>query len=261
MRIGTGLLVYSARRVVARAGFPEDLTEDAEEEIGVRGGETEAADEAADLFVGGGGGATLGDAGGKRFEIAAGAEGVEQRRGDALEIGGGGGGAFLWWRHGAGIASEFVEADGDGLAEIHGAMVLAGGDAEEPVAMAEVFVGEAALFRAEQKGDAAGNKALADQRRGVFEAFDRVLRIAATNGGGADDEVAVRDGFGESLELFGAGEKRRSAHSRACFTESQFVGVYDAKMKEAEVANGTSGSADVERIARVDEDDAQVIEL
>src|SRR6266850_1646144 len=257
----SGLLVYSARRVVGGAGLPEDLAEDAEEEIGVRGGETEAADEAADFFVGGCGGAALWGAGGKRFEIAAGAEGVEQDRGDALEFGGGGRGALFRWRRRMEIASKFVKADGYGLAEVHGAMLFAGGDTEEPVAMAEIFVGEAALFRAEQKGDAAGNKALADQRRGVFEAFDRMLRVAAANGGGADDEVAVRDGFGESLELFGAGEKRRGAHSRACFTESQFVGVYDAKMKEAEVAYGTSGSADVERIARVDKDDAQVIEL
>src|SRR6266850_2527327 len=196
----SGLLVYSARRVVGGAGLPEDLAEDAKEEIGVRGGETEAADEPADFFVGGGGGAALWGAGGRRIIKKDGAEGVEQRRGDALEIGGGGGGAFLWWR-GMRIAGKFIEADGDSLAEVHGAMLFAGGDAEEPVAMAEIFVGEAALFRAEQKGDAAGNKALADQRRGVFEAFDRVLRVAAANGGGADDESAVRDGFGESLEL------------------------------------------------------------
>ncbi len=48
-----------------------------------------------------------------------------------------------------GIASEFVKADGHGLAEVHGAMVFAGGDAQEPLTMAEVFIGEAALFGAE----------------------------------------------------------------------------------------------------------------
>ena len=95
----------------------------------------------------------------------------------------------------------------------------------------------------------------------MFEAFDGVLRVAAAHGGGADDESAVRHGFGNSLELFGASEKRRGAHSGACFTKSQFVGVDDAKMEETEVAHGAGGSANVERIARVDEDDAQVIEL
>jgi hypothetical protein len=32
-------------------------------------------------------------------------------------------------------------------------------------------------------------------------------------------------------------------------------------MKEAKVAHGAGGGANVERIARVDEDDAQIIEL
>jgi len=159
------------------------------------------------------------------------------------------------------IASEFVEADSDGLAEIHGAMVFAGGDAQEPVTMAEVFIGEATLFGAEQESDAAVSEALANQRRSLFEAFDEVLRVTAAHGGGADDESAVRNGFGETLELFGAGEKRRGAHSGACFTKGQFVGIDDAKMEEAEVAHGAGGGANVERIARVDEDDAQVIEL
>jgi len=95
----------------------------------------------------------------------------------------------------------------------------------------------------------------------LLEAFDGVLRIAAAHGGGADDERAVRDSFGNRLELFGAGEKRRGAHSGACFTKGQFVWIHDAKMEEAEVAHGAGGGANIERIARVDEDDAQVIEL
>jgi hypothetical protein len=48
-----------------------------------------------------------------------------------------------------GIASEFVEAHGHGLAEVHGTMLFARGDAKQPVAVAEVFVGEAALFGAD----------------------------------------------------------------------------------------------------------------
>ena len=207
MRIRTGLLVSSTLGIVGGPGFPQDLAEDAEEEFGIRGGEVEAVHEAADFFVGGSGGAALGSASGKRFEIAAGAEGVKQGRSDAFEIGGGCGGAFLGWGRGAGIASEFVEADGDGLAEVHGAMVFTGGDAEEPVAMAEVFVRKAAFFRAEEESYAAGSEALAHERSGLFEAFDGVLRVTAADGGGADDEGAIRDGFGDGLELFGAGEK------------------------------------------------------
>lgn len=86
-------------------------------------------------------------------------------------------------------------------------------------------------------------------------------RVATANGSGTDDEGAVLDGLCESLEFFSASEKRRGAHSGACFPKSQFVGIHDAKMEETEVAHGAGGGANIEGIARVDEDDAQVIEL
>ncbi len=41
--------------------------------------------------------------------------------------------------------------------------------------------------------------------------------------------------------------------------KGQLVGVYYAKMEETEVAHGTGGGADIERIAWADEDDAQAI--
>jgi hypothetical protein len=240
----------------------------------------ETVDEAADFFVGGGGGAALGGGGGRGFQVAAGAECFQEDRGDALEVvarGRGGGavgtrsrslaalGMTRWrtWMTGgeAGAAGEFVEADGDGLAKVHGAMVFAGGDAEEPVAVAEVFVGEAALFGAEEEGDAAGGEALADQRSSLLEALDGVLQFAVADGGGADDEGAVRDGFGEGGEFFGGGEDGGSADGGAGFTKSQFVWIDHAEVEETEVAHGAGGGADVERIARVDEDDAQAVEF
>ena len=109
----------------------------------------ETAYEAANFFISGSCGAAFPSAGGQRFEIAAGDQRVEESCGDALEFGGGGSEAFRRWRRSVGIASEFVETNGDGLAEVHGAMVFAGGDAKEPVTMAEVLVGEAAFFGAE----------------------------------------------------------------------------------------------------------------
>jgi len=81
-----------------------------------------------------------------RSQIAAGAEGVKQERGEALEIGGGGDDKFVPFRDGSGIACEFVEAHGYGLAEVHGAMLFAGGDAQEPVAVAEVFIRKTTLL-------------------------------------------------------------------------------------------------------------------
>jgi hypothetical protein len=100
-----------------------------------------------------------------------------------------------------------------------------------------------------------------DQARSLLKAANRVLRLATAYGGSSDDEVAVRDGLGHGLEFFGAGEQRLRADGGMRFTESQFVRVHHAKMRESEVAHRTSGGADVQRIARLDEDDAQVVEF
>src|ERR1700741_258535 len=164
-------------------------------------------------------------------------------------------------REDLGITRELVEADGHGLAEVHGAMLFACGDAQEPMAVAEVFIRKTALLRTEKKGDGAGRKTFADEGSGSLEAPDGVLQLTEADGGGAHDERAVPDGFGEGFELFGEGEQRRGADCRARFAECQFVGVYDTKLEEAEVAHGAGGGADVERIARGDKNDAQAIEF
>ena len=82
---------------------------------------TEAA-EAADAVVGVGYCAAI--------EEAAGAEGFGEDGGEAFEFGGGGGRVFFQrackFGGGFGVADQFVEADGDGLAEIHRAMLGAG---------------------------------------------------------------------------------------------------------------------------------------
>ncbi len=54
-----------------------------------------------------------------------------------------------------GARSQLVEADGDGLAEVHGGLARVGGNFNEHVAAGKVFAGEAVFFRAEDQGDAA----------------------------------------------------------------------------------------------------------
>jgi len=93
----------------------------------------------------------------------------------------------------------------------------------------------------------------------LIKAVDGVLHLTLADGGGSDDECAILDGFGEGLELFGAGEQRRGANRGARLAKSQLVGVYYAKMEETEVAHSAGGGADIERITRADEDDAQAI--
>ena len=122
------------------------MSKDAECEFGIGSGEVEAADEAPDFFLGGSARAPPLGATWTRFQVATGAKGVEQERGEALEIGGRGGDGLGRMRDGLAIAREFIEAHGYGLADVHGAMFFAGGDAQQPIAVAEVFVGETALL-------------------------------------------------------------------------------------------------------------------
>jgi len=163
---------------------------------------------------------------------------------------------FLRLRNSLGIAREFVEADGYGLAKVHRTMLFARGDAQEPMAMAEVFVRKTTLLGTEKKGDAASSEMLAEWTGGLTEATDRVLRLAAADGGGTDNEGAIRNGFGNGFEFFGAGEQRLCSDGGTCFAERQFVRVHHAKMGKTEVTHGAGSSADIERIARLDEDNA-----
>ena len=98
---------------------PEDLAKDAHpgHRLAVRG--AELLDELADEWLGGVGGEASG--------VAGGVEDVEEELGETLAIFGGGG-SFVEGRDLDGGfeagAGELVEADGDGLAEVHGKMAF-----------------------------------------------------------------------------------------------------------------------------------------
>lgn len=158
-----------------------------------------------------------------------------------------------------GIAREFVEAHGDGLAKIHGTMFVASGNAHEPVAVAEVLIRKATLLRTEEKGDTAAGKTFAEESHGLIEPADRMLHLAQSNCGGSYHETAIFDRFSNGLELFGFGKQRCGADGGARLAKCELVGVHHAKMEKTEVAHGAGGSADVEGIARGDKHDPQEI--
>jgi hypothetical protein len=245
------------REFIVLAGLPEDLAEDSESELGIRGGKVQTANKAADFFFCGGGRAPLRD--GVRFQVAAGTEGIEQERGQAFEVGGGSRNMLLRFRGSLGIAHEFVETDGYRLAKVHRPMLFARGYAHEPMAVAEVFVREAALLRTKKKGDAALSKMLVEWMGGLIESTDRVVQLALADGGGSDHERAILYGFGDGLELLGFGEQRRGADRGTRLAKRQFIGIHHAKMEEAEVAHGAGGGADVEWITRGHKHDTQAV--
>lgn len=149
----------------------------------------------------------------------------------------------------------FVKTDSHGLAEVHGDVLLACGDMEQPVAVAEVVVGEAALFGAEEKRDAAAMAT--DEASSLVEAVQWLLQLASASSGGADDQSAVRNGCGEVGEFPGVGEEFGRANRRAGLAKCHGIGVDDAKIREVKVAHGAGNGADVERVARGDEHDGE----
>ena len=148
--------------------LPKYLAEDAEPDEGVAGGEVKACDHAADFVLRG-----FGDT---RVELAGFAEKVEQQIGEASGLSGvGAGDAGGHFGFDFRFADQFIEAEGYGLAKIHGLVFLAGGDAHQPVAMGHLIVGEAEFFRTEENGDRAGLHGLTNQCAAVFEPVERVL--------------------------------------------------------------------------------------
>jgi len=137
---------------------PEDLAEDAHQGLGLAVGHRlavgggELLDELADERLGGVGREAAG--------VAGGVEDVEEELGETLAVFCGGGGFVEGRDLDGGFeagAGELVEADGDGLAEVHGevARVVGGvhGDRGEEGGVGELVVGEAGFFGSEEKGD------------------------------------------------------------------------------------------------------------
>lgn len=90
-------------------------------------------------------------------EVSAGTHGFQEQRADPFEFGGLGELLvfFLDCRRSCFcVANYFVESDRDCLSQIHRDIAFDGGDAHQPVAMAERVVGEAKLFRPKEERDA-----------------------------------------------------------------------------------------------------------
>ena len=79
------------------------------------------------------------------------------------------------------IANQFVQADRDGLAQVHRDVFVPGGNADEPVAVAEVRLRKSVFLRAKQQGHAAGLHSLrgSGARHTPDAAADAAIRGAA----------------------------------------------------------------------------------
>jgi hypothetical protein len=119
--------------------------------------------------------------------------------------------------------------------------------------VAEIFVGQAGFFRAEEERDAGfffatsalACEALQNHARGGFERAELMMQFAASGGCGADYQGAIGDSFRYGAELLGAGENRRGAYCGTRFAISGVVGIHETEVRAAEIAHGAGGGADV----------------
>ena len=127
--------------------------------------------------------------------------------------------------------------------------------------MAERLIRKADSFGAEQERDGARSEPLADDSRSFLQSPDRVMQIAVADGCGPHNERAIGDRIGHGFEFFRLRKDRRSSHGGACLAKRHLVEIHDAKVKESEVAHGASGSANIERVARAYQDNAEKVEF
>ena len=77
----------------------------------------------------------------------------------------------------------------------------------------------------------------------------------------ADDERTISDGFGHARVLFRVGEQLGSTDGGAGRAKCGVVGIHDAQIGETEIAHSASSGADVKRVARGHQDDAQTVKF
>jgi len=82
-----------------------------------------------------------------------------------------------------------------------------------------------------------------------------------SDGGGSDDERTIGDRFSDRCVAFGLGQHIRSSDRGTSTFKSHGVWIYRSQIAESEVAHGPRRGADVERIAGIDKDYAQAVEI
>jgi len=95
---------------------------------------------------------------------------------------------------------------------------------------------------------------LSDLGGGFGQAEGGLDGFALVEGAGAEDEGAVGDGFGEGFVNFGVAEQVGGAHGGFSLHPVHGERGNYAETAEAEVGHGAGGCADVEGVARGDED-------
>jgi hypothetical protein len=148
------------------------------------------------------------------------------------------------------------------VAQVHRGLAWIGGDFDEQMAESKVFAGESMLFRPEDQGDASATPGLVvHDLSQIGKRNDLLFGLAIGEGSSAHDQRAVGDGFGEARGLHRSFEQLRRTHGRACLAPMRSVGCNDGQARKAKVGHGARRRANVERVARRDENDLDAVAL
>jgi hypothetical protein len=113
------------------------------------------------------------------------------------------------------------------------------------MAMAEVFIREAKLLRAEQNRNGARTEMFANCTGARLEAAQRMLQIAMANGSGADYERAVGHSVRDGCIFLRAGQNRSAAHGGTRLTKGAFEWIHNPQVRTPEVAHRAGSRTDV----------------
>jgi hypothetical protein len=239
------------------------LTQHAEPDDGVALLQMKAADQPPDAIVGIVHAAAV--------EKSAGMQGFEEERGDAFEFRGGGRIHLPRRTLEFGVANQLIQANGHGLTKVHGDILVASGNANQPVAVAQVLVGKTEFFRSKQQGNPAGilrfglrgdcgSQSIADQPCGVLRTMNGVLQFAIANGRRSDNQRAIGHGKGNAIEELCLFQDFRRPNSRTGLAEGRIVRIHYTQGAKSEIAHGACRGAYVQRVPRSHQDYAKMVE-
>jgi hypothetical protein len=83
----------------------------------------------------------------------------------------------------------------------------------------------------------------------------------APNRRSSHDQIAIGHSLTDGGEYARVGEEFGGADGGARFAEGWLIGIDETEVEETEVAHRASGGADVEGVARSDENDAEMVEV
>jgi len=101
----------------------------------------------------------------------------------------------------------------------------------------------------------------ANEARPGLQAPERMLQVTMADRSGSNHQRAIGNRFGNGFEFFGLGQHIRGADGGASILKGHFVGIHHPQMKKSKIAHCPGGRANVQGIARVYQDNAQMIEF